>query len=315
LTPIPVIVDCDPGHDDAIALMLAAASPEIDLLGVTTVAGNTTIDKTTRNALAVLELIGRTDVPVAMGSDVPLERNLVTAEHVHGSTGLDGPELHNPPMQPHELGAVSYLARTLAASDRRITLIPVGPLTNIAMLISAHPDLVEGIERIVLMGGAINLGNITPAAEFNIFVDPEAADLVFRSGLDITMIGLDVTHQARLTTDHADQLRPSGPAGAFVADLLDYFVPNYQRRMGFTGAPIHDALAVAYVIWPDLVETGDYSVEVDTSDGPSAGRTLVDRFQVTGRAPNARVGTSVDSEQFSGRLLERISSLDDGPTG
>ena len=310
---MPVVIDCDPGHDDAIALMLAAASPEIDLLGVTTVAGNTTVDKTTRNALAVLELIGRTDVPVAMGSDVPLKRNLVTAEYVHGSTGLDGPELHDPTMQPHELGAVSYLARTLAASDRRITLIPVGPLTNIAMLISAHPDVVERIERIVLMGGAINLGNITPAAEFNIYVDPEAADLVFRSGLDITMIGLDVTHQARLTTDHADQLRPNGPAGAFVADLLDYFVPNYQRRMGFTGAPIHDALAVAHVIWPDLVETGAFAVEVDTTPGPSAGRTLVDFFHVTGRETNARVGVSVKPEIFAAGLLERISVLDDGP--
>ena len=315
MTPIPVIIDCDPGHDDAIALMLAAASPEIDLLAVTTVAGNTTVDKTTRNALAVLELIGRTDVPVAMGSDVPLERDLVTAEYVHGSTGLDGPELHDPTMQPHELGAVSYLARTLAAADQRITLIPVGPLTNIAMLISAHPDLVERIERIVLMGGAIGLGNITPAAEFNIYVDPEAADLVFRSGLDITMIGLDVTHQARLTTDHADQLRPSGVAGAFVADLLGYFVPNYQRRMGITGAPIHDALAVAHVIWPDLVETGAFAVEVDTTAGPSAGRTLVDFFHVTGRETNAKVGVSVNSERFARGLLERISSLDDGPTG
>ena len=313
MTPMPVVIDCDPGHDDAIALMLAAASPEIDLIGVTTVAGNTTVEKTTRNALAVLELIGRTDVPVAVGSDVPLERNLVTAEYVHGSTGLDGPELLDPVMQPHELGAVSFLARTLEDSDRGITLIPVGPLTNIARLISAHPDLVERIERIVLMGGAMNLGNITPAAEFNIYVDPEAADLVFRSGLDFTMIGLDVTHQARLTTDHADQLRPGGVAGAFVADLLDYFVPNYQRRMGFAGAPIHDALAVAHVIWPDLVETGNFAVEVDTSAGPSAGRTLVDFFHVTGREPNAKVGLSVNSERFARGLLERISALDGGP--
>lgn len=310
MSPFPVVIDCDPGHDDAIALMLAAASAEVELLGVTTVAGNTTVDKTTRNALAVLELIGRTDVPVAMGSDVPLERNLITAEHVHGSTGLDGPELPAPVMQPHELSAVPFLANALATSDQAVTLIPLGPLTNIAMLISAHPDLVERIEQIVMMGGAINLGNITPAAEFNVYVDPEAADLVFRSGLDITMIGLDVTHRARLTTDHADELRPRGPAGEFVADLLDFFVPNYQRRMGFTGAPIHDALAVAHAIWPDLVETGSYAVEVDISDGPSAGRTLVDFFGVTGREPNAAVGVSVDSESFAARLLERLALLD-----
>lgn len=310
MSPIPTLIDCDPGHDDAIALMLAATSPEIQLIGVTTVAGNTTVAKTTRNALAVLELIGRTDVPVAMGSDVPLKRDLVTAEYVHGATGIDGPNMTEPTARPHQLGAVAFLATTLTASDRPMTLIPVGPLTNIAMLITAHPELVERIERIVLMGGSIGLGNITPAAEFNMYVDPEAASLVFRSGIDITMIGLDVTHRARLTGDHAEQLRPTGRAGAFVAGLLDFFVPNYQRRMGFDGAPIHDALAVAHVIWPDLVEAEDFAVEIDTTDGPSAGRTLVDRFHVTGREPNARVGMSVDSEEFARRLLERISSLD-----
>lgn len=310
MSRIPILIDCDPGHDDAIALMLAAASPEVELVGVTTVAGNATVDKTTRNALAVLELIGRTDLPVATGSDIPLERDLVTAEYVHGATGLDGPEISEPTTRPHELGAVAFLAQILAASDQPITLIPVGPLTNIAKLIAAHPELVKRIERIVLMGGSIGLGNITPAAEFNIYVDPEAADLVFRSGIDITMIGLDVTHRARLTSNHAEQLRPTGPAGAFVAGLLDFFVANYQRRMGFDGAPIHDALAVAYVIWPDLVKTEHFAVEIDTTDGPSAGRTLVDRYHVTGREPNARVGTSVDSERFAGLLLERIASLD-----
>ncbi len=310
MSRIPIVIDCDPGHDDAIALMLAAASPEVELVGVTTVAGNATVDKTTRNALAVLELIGRTDLPVATGSDVPLERDLVTAEYVHGATGLDGPEVSEPTTRPHELGAVAFLAQILATSDQPMTLIPVGPLTNIAKLVAAHPELVKRIERIVLMGGSIGLGNITPAAEFNIYVDPEAADLVFRSGIDITMIGLDVTHRARLTSDHAEQLRPTGRAGAFVAGLLDFFVANYQRRMGFDGAPIHDALAVASLIWPDLVKTEPFAVEIDTTDGPSAGRTLVDRYHVTGREPNARVGTSVDSERFAGLLLERIASLD-----
>lgn len=310
MSRIPIVIDCDPGHDDAIALMLAAASPEVNLVGVTTVAGNATIDKTTRNALAVLELIGRTDVPVATGAEAPLERDLVTAEHVHGATGLDGPDISEPTTRPHELGAIAFLARTLAASDQPVTLIPVGPLTNIARLVTAHPELTTRIERIVLMGGSIGLGNITPAAEFNIYVDPEAAAIVFRSGIDITMIGLDVTHRARLTIENAEQLRPTGRAGAFVAGLLDFFVANYRRRMGFDGAPIHDALAVAHVIRPDLVKTEAFAVEIDTTDGPSAGRTLVDRYHVTGREPNARVGTAVDSERFAGLLLERIASLD-----
>ena len=160
MTAIPVIIDCDPGHDDAIALMLATASPELELIGVTTVAGNTTVDKTTRNALAVLELVGRSDISVAVGSEVPLQRDLVTAEHIHGSTGLDGPRIAEPVTQPHRLAAVPFLAQALASSDRRVTLIPVGPLTNIAMLITSHPELVDRIDRIVIMGGSIGLGNV-----------------------------------------------------------------------------------------------------------------------------------------------------------
>ena len=174
----PIVIDCDPGHDDAIALLLALASPEVDLLAVTTVAGNTTVDKTTRNALAVLELAGRSDVPVAQGSEVPLERDLVTAEHVHGTTGLDGPSIAEPTAQPVAEGAVPFLAELLERSPSPVTLIPVGPLTNIAMLITGHGDVMGNIDRIVVMGGSIGLGNVTPAAEFNIYVDPEAADIV-----------------------------------------------------------------------------------------------------------------------------------------
>ncbi len=309
MTSTPVVIDCDPGHDDAIALMLALASPELDVLGVTTVAGNTTVDKTTRNALAVLELIGRPEIPVAMGSDVPLRRDLVTAEHVHGATGLDGPRIDEPTTSSHRLGSVPFLAEVLGNADTPVTLIPVGPLTNIAMLLTGHPELIDNIERIVLMGGSIGLGNVTPAAEFNIYVDPEAAAIVFGSPVEVTMIGLDVTHQARLDRTHAEILRSAGTAGQFVADLLDFFLPNYERRMGFDGAPIHDALAVASVVDSRLVDTEFAAVEIDTSDGPSVGRTLVDRYRVTGRAPNARVGIAVDGERFAQLVVERISAL------
>jgi inosine-uridine nucleoside N-ribohydrolase len=306
---MPIIIDCDPGHDDAIALLLALASPEVELLGVTTVAGNATLDKTTRNALVTLELAGRSDVPVAAGSEQPLRRPLVTAEHVHGTTGLDGPHISDPSTPAHALGAVPFLVELLQAAETPVTLIPVGPLTNIARLLTGHPEVIDRIERIVLMGGAIGLGNITPAAEFNIFVDPEAAAVVFGAPIEVTMIGLDVTHHARLGPAHADALRQAGRCGRFVAELLDYFIPNYRRRMGFDGAPIHDALAVARVIWPDLVSTELLAVEIDTTDGPSAGRTLVDRYRVTGRPPNVGVGMTVDSERFARLLVERISGL------
>jgi inosine-uridine nucleoside N-ribohydrolase len=309
VTAIPVIIDCDPGHDDAIALMLAAASPELELIGVTTVAGNTTVDKTTRNALAVLELVGRSDIPVATGSEAPLRRDLVTAEHIHGSTGLDGPRISEPAAQPHRLGAVPFLAEALAASDRPVTLIPVGPLTNIAMLLTGHPELHDRIDRIVLMGGSMGLGNVTPAAEFNIYVDPEAASIVFGSGLDVEMVGLDVTHEARLDSRHADFLRGSGHAGTFVAALLDFFIPKYQARMGFDGAPIHDALAVASVIDPEVLTSERVSVEVDTSSGPSVGRTLVDRYRVTGNPANAAVGVGVNPDRFAKLLIDRIAAL------
>lgn len=309
MKPTPIVIDCDPGHDDAIALLLALASPEVDVVGVTTVAGNTTLDKTTRNALVTLELAGRVDVPVAAGSEQPLRRRLATAEHVHGATGLDGPHVSEPSLEPHHLGAIPFLVELLGRTEERVTLVPVGPLTNIARLLTGHPDLVERIERIVLMGGSIGLGNVTPAAEFNIFVDPEAAAVVLGSSIEVTMVGLDVTHQAGLGRAEADVLRTAGRCGAFVAELLDYFVSNYRSRMGFDAAPIHDALAVAHVIWPDLVTTELLAVEVDTTDGPSAGRTLVDRYHVTGRAPNVRVAVSVDSQRFARLVVDRISTL------
>ena len=306
---IPVLIDCDPGHDDAIALLLALASPEIEVLGVTTVAGNVGLDKTTTNALRVLELAQRTDVAVAAGFARPLYRPLQIAANVHGESGLDGPMLPPPRTAALEVHAVDFLAQKLAAAETPVTLVPVGPLTNIAVLLNSYPDIGPQIARIVLMGGAIATGNVTPAAEFNIYVDPEAAHRVFHSGLPITMMGLDVTHKALLNADHAEQLRGAGGIGKFVAELLDFFLVNHPRHYESRGGvPIHDALAVAHLIWPDLVETVDCHVTVETQSDLCRGRTVVDRWHVTGQTPNATVGVDLDGGIFAKNLLERLGA-------
>ena len=301
-----IVIDCDPGHDDAIAILLALASPEVELLGVTTVAGNQTLDKTTRNALVTLEVAGRADIPVATGAEAPLSRALRTAAHVHGETGLDGPELVEPQAQPVAEHAADFLAELITPG---VVLVPTAPLTNIALLLERHPDVRDRIERIVWMGGAIGEGNVTPAAEFNSFVDPEAAASVFASRIPITMIGLDVTHKALFTRAHAEQLREAGRAGRFVAELSDFFQRFHERKYGFEGSPIHDAMAVAHVIDPTLVTTRHVNVAVETRSEFSDGRTVVDLRGVTGRPENADVGVDVDAERFLELLVSRIASL------
>ena len=305
----PIIIDCDPGHDDAIAILLALASPEVQVLGITTVGGNSDLENTTRNALTVLEVAERTDVPVAAGCDHPLVRPLQVADHVHGKSGMDGPRLDPPTTRPVDAHAVDFIAETIAASTEPVTLVPTGPLTNIALLLRHFPDVKENIGRLVLMGGAIGLGNRTPAAEFNIWADPEAASIVFESGLDVTMVGLDVTHQALMGREHGERLRPTGRCGAFVADLLDFFVQFHERVYGLDASPIHDAVAVADVIWPDLMEADRFHVAVETDSDLTLGRTVVDRWRVTGREPNARVGLAIDGGEFGERAVERISRL------
>jgi inosine-uridine nucleoside N-ribohydrolase len=307
--PIPILIDCDPGHDDAIALLLALASPELDLLGVTTVAGNQTLEKTTANALRVLESAGRADVPVAAGADRPLARELFVATYVHGESGLDGPELPEPAGAPVEQHAVDFLAERIAGAGRPVTLVPVGPLTNVALLLARHPDAAENLERIVLMGGAVAEGNVTPAAEFNVYVDPEAAWRVFRSGVPVTMIGLDVTHKALLTVAHAERLRASGRVGRLVAELYDFFLEYHRRTYGTEGAPIHDAVAVAQVLRPGIVETLHRHVDVDCESQLCRGRTVVDLWRRTGNKPNAEVGVDIDADGFLELLCERIRSL------
>jgi inosine-uridine nucleoside N-ribohydrolase len=306
----PILIDCDPGHDDAMALLLALASPEVELLGVTTVHGNQTLDKTTVNALRILELAGRGDVEVAAGAHLPLIRTPMVAASVHGESGLDGPDLPAPLGRTVDVHAVDFLAQRLQAADRPITLIPTGPLTNIGLLLAQHPGIEERIERIVLMGGAIAEGNVTPAAEFNIWVDPEAATRVFDSGIDVTMVGLDVTHRALMTPEHAETLRASGRIGAVVAELWAFYYAFHERVYDFPGTPIHDALAVAHVIHADLLTTKHCHVAIDCASELCRGRTVVDLWRVTGNEPNAHVGVDVDGPAFLDLLVERIASLD-----
>ena len=298
----PVILDCDPGHDDAIALLLALSSPEVELVGVTTTHGNQTLDKTTDNALRVLSLVGRTDVPVAMGADRPLVRDLHVAAHVHGESGLDGPELPERAAEPIAQHAVDFLVEHVRPET---VLVPVGPLTNVALALD------RGIApaRIVLMGGAIAEGNMTPAAEFNIWADPEAAQRVFRSGLDVTMIGLDVTHAALLTPAWADRFRAAGRVGTFVADLVEFFKQYHLRTYGWDGAPIHDAVALAHAIRPGIVTTERMNVEVELQSELTRGRTVADRWHRTDREPNADVGVDIDADAFFALLLNRVSTL------
>jgi pyrimidine-specific ribonucleoside hydrolase len=305
--PTPTILDCDPGHDDAIALLLALASPEIDLLGVTTTYGNQTLPKTTANALRVLELVERTDVPVAAGAERPLRRELVVAAHVHGESGLDGPSLPDATTAPAADDAVAFMARAVATSSRPVSIVATGPLTNVACFLQGHGS--QGVERIVLMGGAIAEGNFTPAAEFNVWCDPEAAAIVFESGLDITMIGLDVTHQALLGAAVEERLRSSGRIGSFVADLNVFFTRYHHETYGWEGAPIHDAVAVAHVLGPGLVETQLRNVTVELDSELCRGRTVVDLWRRTDRPPNAHVGIAIDAHAFFDLLVERIAAL------
>jgi inosine-uridine nucleoside N-ribohydrolase len=306
----PILIDCDPGHDDAIALLLALASPELELLGVTTVAGNQTLEKTTANAIRVLEFVGRGDVAVAAGAERPLVREPFVAAYVHGDTGLDGPALPPPRGAPTEAHAVDFLAERVLAASAPVTLVPTGPLTNVALLLAARPDAAARLERIVLMGGAIAEGNVTPAAEFNIWADPEAAARVFASGLDVTMIGLDVTHKALMRAEHAARLREAGRTGTMVAELFDFFSRFHRRVYGFEGSPIHDAVAVAHVAFPELVETVDRHVAVDCESRLCRGRTVVDVWRRTDGEPNAHVGVRIDADAFLELLVERIASLE-----
>lgn len=306
-----IIIDCDPGHDDMMALMLACADPSLELLGVTTVAGNQTGVKTFANAQKILTLIGRTDLPLARGADKPLFRELTVAPMIHGKSGLDGAELPEAKMKPLSIGAVDLLSDLINGAGRDITLVPTGPLTNIALLLLKEPKIGKKIERIVLMGGGLNDSNITPAAEFNIYVDPEAADIVFSSGIPVTMVGLDVTNKSLMTFEQIKEMaKLKGRVTKIVAPLLDFFAKANKDVFGINGAPIHDALAVASLIDPSIIKTKDLHVAIETKGVLTRGRTVADVYGVTGQKPNASVALEVDAKKFTALLFNAIKTLD-----
>ncbi|ATP08826.1 MULTISPECIES: pyrimidine-specific ribonucleoside hydrolase RihA [Aeromonas] len=305
---LPVILDCDPGHDDAIALILALASPELKVLAVTTSAGNQTQEKTLNNALRILTLLGRDDIPVAAGAPKPLARELIIADNVHGESGLDGPTLPDPAFAPQAMTGLELMAKSLRESPEPVTLVPTGPLTNIALLLAAHPELKPNIARIVLMGGAAGAGNWTPAAEFNIYVDPEAADMVFKSGIPITMCGLDVTHEAQVMDEDIARVRAiANPVARCVAGLLDFFMIYHRDpKWGFAGAPLHDPCTIAWLLAPGLFHGVECRVDIETRGLHTTGMTVVDRYQLTGKPANALVLLGLDRPGFIDLLVERL---------
>ncbi|MBO1106887.1 pyrimidine-specific ribonucleoside hydrolase RihA [Plesiomonas shigelloides] len=307
---LPIIIDCDPGHDDAIALILALASPKLNVLAVTTSAGNQTPDKTLRNALRILTLLGRHDIPVAGGAPKPLLRELIIADKVHGKSGLDGPALPEPGFAPQALTAVELMAKTLRASAEPVTLVPTGPLTNIALLLSAHPELKAKIARIVLMGGSAGPGNWTPAAEFNIYVDPEAAEMVFGAGVPITMCGLDVTHAAQVMDEDIERIRAiTNPIASTVAELLDFFMIYHRDpKWGFVGAPLHDPCTIAWLLRPELFTGIECHVSVETQGQYTVGMTVVDRYRLSPHEPNATVLLGVERQGFIDLLVEQLQA-------
>jgi inosine-uridine nucleoside N-ribohydrolase len=309
MNPTPIILDVDPGHDDAVAIKLACGAPALELLAVTTVAGNVPLEKTTRNALRVLSLIGRPDIPVAAGAAAPLVRPLRTAEDIHGESGLEGPEIPDASFEPDERGATRLMADAVRGSPGPVTLVPVGPLTNVALFLREYPELKDRVARISLMGGSIGLGNTTPAAEFNVYVDPEAAREVFESGLPITMSGLDVTHQAGAGPAERERLRALGRVGSVVAELLEFFAATYESIYGFDAPPLHDAVAVAAVLEPALLETRPMRVDVECESELTRGETVCDFYGVTGKRPNAEVGVRLDREGFFDLLYRSLSRL------
>ncbi|WP_439155852.1 nucleoside hydrolase [Yoonia sp.] len=313
MAPRKIIIDTDPGQDDAVAILLALASPEeIDLLGITAVAGNVPLALTEKNARIVCELAGRPDVRVFAGCDAPLQRKLVTAEHVHGQTGLDGPQLDDPTMPLQDQHGVDFIIETLRAEPAgTVTLCPIGPLTNIAAAFQRAPDIIPRVQDIVLMGGAyFEVGNITPTAEFNIYVDPEAAKIVFDAGAPLVVMPLDVTHKALTTKPRIDAFRAMGTrVGDMVAAWTDFFERFDMEKYGSEGAPLHDPCTIAYLIRPDLFAGRLINVEIETISELTLGMTVADWWRITDRPKNALFMKDIDTAGFYALLADRLARL------
>ncbi len=309
-----IILDSDPGHDDAVAILLAVGSPEIDLLGVTTVGGNQSLDKVTYNARAVLEEAGATSIPVHAGCDRPILRPMENAASIHGQTGLDGVDLPKPTRPLDEGHAVNWLIDTIMSNDpKTITLVPTGPLTNIAMAVRMEPRIVDRVKRVVLMGGAVHDGNWSPCAEFNVKIDPEAAKIVFNEPWDVTMVGLDVTHKALCTPEVQKRIENTGgELGVFVSHLMDFFRKSYQDNQDFVDPPVHDPCTVAYIIDPQVLTTRRCTVDVQCGEGPALGMTVADLRGPEDPTCHTQVGLGLDFDRFWDLIADAIQNIADG---
>lgn len=305
-----MILDCDPGHDDALAIALALASPEVQVLGITTVAGNAPLSRTTLNALRVLALLERTDVPVAAGAEQPLLRASWIQVDFHGESGLDGADLPKPASEPVAGSATEFTAAAIRSSREPVTLVATGPLTNVAILLRAVPGLHSRIAAISIMGGSMGEGNMTASAEFNIWQDPEAAAIVFGSGIPILMAGLDVSHQALVLPPDVARMEALGNrAGSVFADLMRFFTGHHRDRYGWEGPPVHDAVAVAMLTRPDLIDRVPMRIDIETGDGPTRGRTVADPEGIAGLAPNVEIGVRLDRPGFIDLIVDALATF------
>ena len=305
-----IILDCDPGHDDAVAIMLAAINPKIELLGITVVAGNQKLEKTVNNALKVCNHLNL-DVPVYSGMSRPMIREQLIADDIHGETGLDGPKFEELKIKAEDKHAVNFIIDTLMNSDEKVTLVPTGPLTNIGMAIRFEPRIIEKINRIVLMGGSYQLGNMTPAAEFNILADPDAAHIVFSSGVKIVMMGLDLTRQASATKEVVEKIKSlNNKASKLFVDLMEFFAASQKNVYGWSAPPVHDPTTIAYIIDPECIEVKPMFCEIELWSERSYGRTLCDYFGILKKEPNVDVAVKLDFDKFWNLVYENLKLYD-----
>ena len=305
-----IILDCDPGHDDAVAIMLAAINPKIELLGITVVAGNQKLEKTVNNALKVCNHLNL-NVPVYSGMSRPMIREQLIADDIHGETGLDGPKFEELKIKAEDKHAVNFIIDTLMNSDEKVTLVPTGPLTNIGMAIRFEPRIIEKINRIVLMGGSYQLGNMTPAAEFNILADPDAAHIVFSSGVKIVMMGLDLTRQASATKEVVEKIKSlNNKASKLFVDLMEFFAASQKNVFGWSAPPVHDPTTIAYIIDPECIEVKPMFCEIELWSEKSYGRTLCDYFGILKKEPNVDVAVKLDFDRFWNLVYENLKLYD-----
>ncbi|CUS26325.1 ribosylpyrimidine nucleosidase [Paucilactobacillus oligofermentans DSM 15707 = LMG 22743] len=306
-----IILDCDPGHDDALAMMLAVTSSEIELAAVTTSAGNQTPDKTLNNAMRMLTLMKRQDIPVAGGNKTPLVKPLETAGNVHGKSGLDGAELPDPDFEPQNMTAIELIAKTLKESNEKVTLVVTGPMTNAALFLRVYPELSEKIERIVYMGGAMGLGNWTPSVEFNIFVDPDAAKIVMNSGIPLTMAPLNVTHKAQILKEEIKNIDDiKNPVAHAFYGLLNFFELYHEDpKWEFKGAPLHDPCTIAWLINPEMFESKLMNVDVENKGGITMGETVCDYYELTGKSKNTDVLLDIDRDKFIKLIMDALRTF------